>query len=86
MALARERLPGRHELRPADAERPLATGTLACPACYAPVLPEPGGMAPRDPLTCGYCGHDATVRDFLSLGEPTRPTHVVVRVRPAVVR
>jgi hypothetical protein len=86
MPLPAERLPGRHELRPSDATRPMAVGTLACPGCDAPVLPSDGGMAPSDPLACGYCGHDASVRDFLSLGEPTRPTHVVVRVRLTAVR
>lgn len=59
----------------------VATGTFACPACDAPVLPDPGGMAPPDPISCGFCGHGAAVRDFLSLGEPTRPTRVTVRIR-----
>jgi hypothetical protein len=42
-------------------------------------------MSPADDLSCGFCGHAGAVRDFLSLGEPTRPTHVVVRLalRPA---
>jgi hypothetical protein len=31
-------------------------------------------------MSCGFCGHDGALRDFLSLGEPTRPTRVVVRV------
>jgi hypothetical protein len=58
----------------------VASGTLACPECDAPVLPA-GPMRPADALGCPYCGHGGAVRDFLSLGEPTRPTHVVVRVR-----
>jgi hypothetical protein len=81
-----ERVPGRHERRPGIASWEMATGTLACPGCDAPVLPAAGGMAPPDPLACGYCGHAAALRDFLSLGEPTRPTRVVVRVRGLALR
>jgi hypothetical protein len=60
--------------------RPLATGTLACPACDAPIAPA-GPLALRAPLSCGYCGESGLVRDFLSLSQPTRPAHVVLRVR-----
>jgi hypothetical protein len=68
----------RLEVRP----QRLATGTLACPACDAPVLPE-GVMSPADPLHCGYCRTTGAVRDFLSLAPPARPTRVEVRlVRP----
>lgn len=58
----------------------VATGTFACPACDAPVAPAPGGMAPSAAAACPYCGYSAFVRDFLTLGEPTRPARVVVRV------
>lgn len=71
---------GRHERRPAQDTWQVATGTLACPSCDAPVLPEPGGMAPGDSLSCAWCRHLGPVRDFLSLTEPTRPTRVVVRI------
>jgi hypothetical protein len=81
-----ERLAGRHELRRSEATWQMATGTLACPACDAPVLPSLGAMSPPDPMACGYCGHAGTVRDFLSLAEPTRPTRVVVRVRGLALR
>jgi hypothetical protein len=37
-------------------------------------------MSATDPLTCPFCGHGATVRDFLSLAAPTRPARVEVRV------
>jgi hypothetical protein len=57
----------------------LATGTLACPACDAPVVPT-GVMTPADPLACPFCGHGGVVRDFLSLAPPTRPARVTVRV------
>jgi hypothetical protein len=41
-------------------------------------------LAPPEPLDCPLCGHGGAVRDFLTLGEPTRPAHVIVRlVRPA---
>jgi hypothetical protein len=76
-----ERRAGRHELRQADGSWHLADGTLACPACDAPVLPGPAAMAPPDPIACGFCGQAGAVRDFLSLGQPTRPTRVVVRLR-----
>ena len=80
-----ERVPGHFEKRDDVAGWELAAGTLACPGCDAPVLPGPRGMSPADDLCCGFCGHAGFVRDFLTLGEPTRPTHVVVRLamRPA---
>jgi DNA-directed RNA polymerase subunit RPC12/RpoP len=57
----------------------LATGTLACPRCDAPVAPD-GPMAPPEPLDCPYCGHRGAVREFLSLEAPSRPARVDVRV------
>ena len=72
--------PGTYEEHRVGRARRLATGTLACPRCDAPVAPAPGGMGPADPLGCPFCGHPGAVRDFLSLGEPTRPARVVVRV------
>ena len=86
MALNREKVAGRHERRRSESSREMATGTLACPACDAPVLPSVGPMAPPDPIACGYCSHAGAVRDFLSLGEPTRPARVVVRVRGLALR
>jgi hypothetical protein len=77
------RLSGTEEIRRAARDLPVATGTLACPACDAPVGPEDRPLAPREPLRCGFCAHQGVVRDFLTLGEPTRPTHVVVRITPA---
>lgn len=58
----------------------VAHGTLACPACDAPVLPA-GPVLPREPLSCPVCRHDGAVRDFLSLATPSRAAHVVLRVR-----
>ena len=80
-----ERVGGHHELRRRVATREMATGTLACPTCDVPVLPD-GVMAPADPMSCGFCGHAGAVRDFLTLGEPTRPTRVAVRVRGLALR
>jgi hypothetical protein len=81
-----ERVGGRHERRRSEATWQLATGTLACPACDAPVVPSLDPMSPPDPMACGYCRHAGAVRDFLSLAEPTRPTRVVVRVRGVALR
>jgi hypothetical protein len=75
-----ERLSGRHELRLAEGSWLLATGTLACPSCDAPVLPAAAGSSPADPMACGFCAHGGRVRDFLSLAEPTRPARVAVRL------
>ena len=58
----------------------LAVGTLACPACDAPVAPD-GALAPHDPIACPFCTRSGAVRDFLSLDPPTRPARVVVRLR-----
>ena len=68
-----------HEIRPARSTV-LATGTLACPRCDAPVAPGPVPLRPAEPLACPFCAHDGAVRDFLSLGAPSRPARVVVRV------
>ena len=80
MALDREKVAGRYERRRTQATWEMATGTLACPACDAPVLPAPGASSPADPIACGFCGEGGAIRDFLSLAEPTRPTRVVVRI------
>lgn len=76
--------PGLHEERRARRSTRLASGTLACPACDAPVAPpdRPLGMTAR--LACGFCGETGPVRAFLSLAEPTRPTRVVVRLSAPV--
>ena len=58
----------------------VATGTLACPECDAPVLPD-GPVSPAAPMSCPYCGEHGHVRDFLSLEAPARPAVVEVRLR-----
>ena len=57
----------------------MATGTLACPRCDAPVFPV-GALAPTAPLGCPFCEHRGAVRDFLTLEPPARPARVEVRV------
>ena len=59
----------------------LATGTLACPGCDAPVAPGPRALTLVEPLGCPFCGHAGAVRDFLSLAAPTRPARVEVRLK-----
>jgi hypothetical protein len=75
-----ERLAGSREIRPDARAWHLATGSLACPSCDAPVVVHAPVQGPADPLFCAYCDHFGRVRDFLSLAEPSRPTRVVVRV------
>ena len=58
----------------------LADATLACARCDAPVAIGPGRLTLGAALTCPFCGHQAPVRDFVSLALPTRATRVVVRV------
>ena len=57
----------------------LGVGTLACPECDAPVFIA-GPRRPHDALSCGYCGRDGALREFLSLQPPSRPARVAVRV------
>jgi len=73
------RLAGTQEERRVVRSSLLATGTLACPACDAPVVPD-RPLSPADPLACPWCAHGGVVRDFLSLAAPARPTRVEVRV------
>lgn len=70
---------GIQEERRALRARPVATGTLACPSCDAPLSLG----APRSPTAvaaCAFCGHAGVVRDFLSLRAPSRPARVDVHV------
>lgn len=58
----------------------VAVGTLACPACDAPVALGDTRVAPPDPLGCPFCDHRAPAREFLSLRAPVRPARVAVRL------
>jgi hypothetical protein len=73
-------LAGAHEYRQLKRSARLAAGTLACPRCDVPVALASGRASPAEPLGCPFCGHAGAVRDFLSLGSPSRPAHVEVRV------
>jgi hypothetical protein len=64
----------------------LATGTLACPRCDAPVALTERRITPAHDVACPFCDHAGAVRDFLSLGIPTRPTRVELHVVRRTVR
>jgi hypothetical protein len=76
------RLAGAEEIRKLKRSTVLATGTLACPECDAPVAPAAGGMRPAELLRCPYCWHTGPAREFLTLESPSRPARVAVRVSP----
>jgi hypothetical protein len=59
----------------------LATGTLACSHCDAPVSPGDRPLRVTDAIECPFCGTFGRVRDFLSLASPTRPARVEIRLR-----
>ena len=73
------RLSGIEEERRVARSTRMATGTLACPGCDAPVALA-GPVAPAAPLRCPFCLHAGAVRDFLSLAAPPRPARDEVRV------
>ena len=74
------RMAGAQEERRLMRSSHMASGTLACPQCDAPVTPGPRPLGPSDPLRCHYCACGGAVRDFLSLSSPARPARVSVRV------
>lgn len=59
----------------------LATGSLACPGCDAPVVLATATARPADALSCPFCDHESALRDFLSLAQPPRAPRVNVLVR-----
>jgi hypothetical protein len=71
---------GYEEERHATRTQRVASGTLACARCDAPVALS-GSVGLTASLTCPYCAHQAPLRDFLSLAAPTRPTRVAVVIR-----
>lgn len=71
---------GVEEERRAGRSTRLATGTLACPHCDAPVALAGRRLAPSAGLECPFCGHAGVLREFLSLDVPSRPARVEVRV------
>jgi hypothetical protein len=68
------------EIRPAKRSAVVATGTLACRGCDAPVSIGSSARSLTEELTCPYCGEAGPLRDFLSLALPTRPARVVIRL------
>lgn len=78
---------GARDVRRSEQGSHVATGTLACPECDAPVALAGARVFPTDALACPFCEHRAAVRDFLSLSAPARPArvtvHLVARTRPA---
>jgi len=82
------RMSGAAEERRATRSTVVATGTLACPRCDAPVSPGGRALAPGEPMRCPVCDHAGAVRDFLSLATPSRPARVrvVVSARGLAVR
>jgi hypothetical protein len=68
------------ELRRTDRSSHFAVGTLACSRCDAPVSPGGSPRSLTESLVCPFCAHRAPLREFLTVGAPTRPAHVVLRV------
>jgi transcription elongation factor Elf1 len=68
------------ELRHTHRDAQFAVGTLACSRCDAPVSPGSAPLKLTEALACPFCAHQAPVREFLTLGPPTRPARVVLRV------
>jgi hypothetical protein len=68
------------EVRHSRRSSQFAVGTLACRRCDAPVSPGDSARLLTETLTCPFCSHQAPVRDFLTLGPPTRPARVVLKV------
>ena len=71
---------GYEEDRHATRSTRVASATLACARCDAPVALS-GSLGLTASLTFPFCAHEAPVRDFLSLAAPTRPTRVAVVIR-----
>jgi hypothetical protein len=71
---------GYEELRRSSRVGILDVGTLACARCDAPVAVGARSARPNEHLSCPFCLHTAALHEFLTLGEPTRAAHVVVRV------
>jgi hypothetical protein len=78
--------PAVEEKRRAIRSTVLGTGTLACHRCDAPIAPAAQPLSLTDPLACPFCDARGPARDFLSLGAPTRPARVIVRVAQRATR
>jgi hypothetical protein len=80
-----QRLAGDDELRRRAHSDVVAVGSMVCPDCDAPVSPG-RPLRPAEVVACPFCDRSGPVREFLQLGEPTRPARVVVRVRSGDLR
>ena len=77
---------GLHEERRTVRPWHLATGSLACPCCDAPVTLARQPGRPTDAMACPFCDHAAALREFLTLEPPLRAPRVQVYVHmPAPV-
>lgn len=72
---------GHHEERRTARPWHMATGSLACPDCDAPVLLAGYRARPDDLLQCPFCDRGGALREFLSLAAPARAPRVHVLVR-----
>jgi hypothetical protein len=72
--------PVHEEIRREPRSSQFAVGSLACSACDAPVSPGDEPRLLTDLLVCPFCSHRAPLRQFLTVGQPTRPARVVLRV------
>jgi hypothetical protein len=70
-----------HEERRTPRPWHVATGSLACPGCDAPVVMTTRRAQPADALQCPFCDYAGALREFLSLAQPPRAPHVNVLVR-----
>jgi hypothetical protein len=59
----------------------LATGSLACPSCDAPVVLATPRARPTDALQCPFCDCAGALHEFLSLAQPARAPRVNILVR-----
>jgi hypothetical protein len=70
-----------HEERRTARPWHVATGSLACPSCDAPVVMATQRARPADALQCPFCDCTGALRDFLSLAQPPRAPRVNILVR-----
>ena len=74
-------VPGYEQEHRRIASQWIGVGTFACARCDAPVAVGESPVRPADTVRCPYCAHEAPARDFLTLGAPTRPARVQLRLR-----
>jgi hypothetical protein len=80
VSFVRRDQPGYEERRRSVSAGWLCEATLACPSCDAPVAVGQRPLIPADELSCPYCDRQGSARDFLTLGAPSRPARVHLRL------